>query len=374
MTDRATAAEAAGLYVHIPFCLTRCGYCDLNTYAGLGHLSGRYVDALQAEADHRAPPWSGVSFASLFLGGGTPTTLPAASIQSLLEHFRSVFDLLPGAEITTEANPDTVGEDYLSALRDVGVTRLSFGVQSFDVQVLRALERIHSPDSARAAFHAARRAGFDDVNVDLIYGANGESSESWQRTVTEAVDLGPEHVSCYALTIEPATSLGRKVAASLVAPPDPDLQAEMYEVACATLAEAGYEHYEISNWARPGHRSVHNLGYWQGRSYLGLGAGAHSFRQAVRWWNVRPPQRYLGLVEEGRLPTGGSEELSEDERRMERLLLGLRVADGVPDGWIDADRARPFVTGGLAERRSGRFSLTDRGMLLANEVVLALEG
>jgi putative oxygen-independent coproporphyrinogen III oxidase len=373
--DRARMnADRAGLYVHVPFCLTRCGYCDFNTYAGLDHLSGRYVDALVAEAELWCEEWEGEPFASLFFGGGTPTTLPVRSIRRLLGRLARMFEFERQAEITSEANPDTIDERSLAELRAAGVNRLSLGVQSFDPEVLAALERIHSAESARLAYAAARRAGFGDVNLDLIYGANGESLESWRRTLAEAIDLGPDHLSAYALTIEPATSLGRRVAAGLTPAPDPDLQAEMYEAACAMLAEGDYEHYEVSNWARPAHRSVHNLGYWKGRSYLGLGAGSHSYRAARRWWNVRPPQQYLEEVEGGRRPIGGSEELGQDQQRMERLLLGLRVSDGVPVEWLDLAGAAPFEAEGLAERRNGHLALTERGMFVANELVLELAG
>jgi len=365
-------SEPAGLYVHIPFCLTRCGYCDFNTYAGLDQLSNRYVEALQREAELWAPEWQDATFVSLFLGGGTPTTLKHDSLVNLLRGLRSTFSLEPDAEITSEANPDTVDEPYLARIRRGGVTRLSMGVQSFDPNVLGALERIHSPDSARRAFSAARRAGFEDVNLDLIYGANGESIESWKRTLEEAIALTPEHLSCYALTIEPATPLGRKVAAGLTPAPDADLQADMYELACEVLAMAGYEHYEVSNWAKPGHRCRHNLGYWEGRPYLGLGAGAHSYRDGRRWWNVRSPQQYLAMVSAGERPIGGDELLSEGERRTERLLLGLRTAEGIPVDWVEDVRADGFVAHGLAERRDGRLALTDRGLLLANELVTEL--
>jgi len=364
----------AGLYVHVPFCLTRCGYCDFNTYEGLDHLRSPYVEALAAEARLAAPGWRGVAFGSVFFGGGTPTTLPPADLVALLDHLRGAFDVADGAEVTVEANPDTVDERSLAAIRAGGVTRLSIGAQSFDPDVLRALERIHGPPSVRAAFVAARAVGFDALNVDLIYGADGETLASWRRTLDEALALEPDHVSAYALTIEPATPLGRKVAAGLLPPPDPDLQADMYEAACAALAAAGFEHYEVSNWAVPGRRSLHNLGYWQGRPYLGLGAGAHSFRRRRRWWNVHPPARYLAEVAAGRLPTGGEERLGPEARRIERLLLGLRVADGVPAGWLDAAESERLLAGGLAERRAGRFALTDRGMFLANDLVLALAG
>jgi len=364
--------ERAGLYLHIPFCLTRCGYCDFNTYAGLDHLKNGYVDALGAEAEIWAEEWSGTPFASVFFGGGTPTTLPAEALADLLDRLRLLYDLEPGLEVTSEANPDTVDEPYLAALLEGGVSRLSIGVQSFDPSVLASLERLHSPDSARRAFGAARSAGFRDVNLDLIYGADGETLPSWRRTLEQVAALAPDHLSCYALTVEPSTSLGRRVAAGLIAPPDPDLQADMYALACDLLGAAGYEHYEVSNWAQPGRRCVHNLGYWEGRPYLGLGAGAHSYRRGRRWWNVRPPQQYMAMVASGQRPVGGEERLTDDERRMERLLLGLRTAQGVPASWIDSGRADELTAAGLADLRDGHVILTDRGLFLANDLILDL--
>jgi putative oxygen-independent coproporphyrinogen III oxidase len=364
--------EAAGLYVHVPFCLTRCGYCDFNTYAGLDHLSTPYVEALRREAELWSNEWADARFVSLFLGGGTPTTLPAPVLSGLLDHLRTTFAFTGRPEVTVEANPDTVNVAYLSGLREAGVTRLSLGVQSFDPTVLHALERIHGPQAARRAFAATREAGFDNVNLDLIYGANGESLDSWRQTLEEAIALGPDHLSCYALTIEPATPLGRKVAAGEIPAPDPDLQAAMYDLACDLLARAGYEHYEVSNWAHPRHWCVHNMGYWEGRPYLGLGAGAHSYRDGRRWWNVRPPQQYLELVSAGARPIGGEEHLTDEDRRLERLLLQLRTAVGVPVEWVAEDRAAGFVEDGLAVRRGDRLVLTERGLFLANDLVLAL--
>ncbi len=264
----------AGLYVHVPFCLTRCGYCDFNTYEGLDHLRSPYVEALATEARLAAPGWRGVAFASVFFGGGTPTTLPPADLVKLLDHLRGAFDVVDGAEVTVEANPDTVDERSLAAIRAGGVTRLSIGAQSFDPDVLRALERIHGPPSVRAAFIAARAVGFDALNVDLIYGAHGETLASWRRTLEEALALEPDHVSAYALTVEPATPLGWKVAAGLVPAPDPDLQADMYETACGAFAAAGFEHYEVSNWAVPGRRSVR--GTWRRSTPAGSPQGERS--------------------------------------------------------------------------------------------------
>jgi oxygen-independent coproporphyrinogen-3 oxidase len=361
----------AGLYLHIPFCLTRCGYCDFNAYAGIDELKPRYVAALQREASLAAPEWP-EPFVSLFLGGGTPTSLDPQHLAGLLSDLRATFDVASDAEITIEANPDTVDKQRLAALREAGYARLSMGAQSFDPAVLVALERIHQPESVRAAYFAAREAGYDNVNLDLIYGANGESLDSWRRTLEETLALGPEHVSAYALTIEPATPLGRKVAAGIVPAPDPDLQADMFELACELLGGAGYLHYEVSNWAKPGFECRHNLGYWERRPYLGLGAGAHSSRGNRRWWNLRPPEQYLDAVETGTLPIGGEEDLDDDGIDLEETFLRLRTRQGVDADPAVAVRAERFVDDGLLERRNGAFVATERGMLLLNELVLGL--
>ena len=364
----------AGLYVHVPFCLTRCGYCDFNAYSGLGHLASRYAHALRAEADLVAPDWIDDRFVSIFFGGGTPTTLDAKALGRLLRHFRDRFTVTPEAEVTIEANPDTVDEQKLARLLEGGFTRLSMGVQSFDAAVLHALERVHSAKSARRAYKAARSAGYANVNLDLIYGAHGEMLESWRRTLEQAIDLGPEHLSCYALTIEPATPLGRKVAAGMTTAPDPDLQADMYFLACDLLREAGYRHYEVSNWARPGFECAHNVLYWERGAYVGLGAGAHSHRAGERSWNIRPPSMYLDAVARGERPVGGRERLTAEDEHLEAVFLGLRRADGLPAAALPLDRADPFLRDGLLLRRNGHLAPTERGMLLANEIALALVG
>ncbi|HSJ50020.1 MAG TPA: radical SAM family heme chaperone HemW [Actinomycetota bacterium] len=364
----------AGLYVHVPFCLTRCGYCDFNAYAGLDHLKSRYVAALAREVELAAPSWSGEEIVSVFLGGGTPTTLEVADLKGLLVHLRDHFAVTPNAEVTIEANPDTVDRAKLESLLGAGYARLSMGAQSFDPAVLRALERVHDPTSVRRAVTAARHAGFANVNLDLIYGADGETDESWERTLREAIDLGPEHISAYALTIEPSTPLGRKVHHGLVPAPDADVQADRFELTCALLAEAGYHHYEVSNWAKPGFECVHNLGYWERQPYLGLGAGAHSHRDDRRWWNVRPPEEYLSLVEAGRLPVGGEERLEPSDAHLEDVFLRLRMLEGIPSSWVEPDRAAPFLDSGLLRDDDGALVPTERGMLLLNELVLALAG
>ena len=362
----------AGLYVHVPFCLTRCGYCDFNAYAGLGHLASRYVEALGAEAELWAEEWRGELIGSIFLGGGTPTTLDHADLGRLLAGLRGWFDVEPGAEVTIEANPDTVDAAKLAALREAGYTRLSMGAQSFDQRVLDALERVHRPESVRRAFAAARTAGHTNVNLDLIYGANGETLASWRQTLEETIALRPEHVSAYALTMEPATPLGRKVQAGLVPGPEPDLQADMFDLACELLGEAGYGHYEVSNWALSGFECKHNLGYWRKQPYLGLGAGAHSHRDARRWWNVRPPGEYLDMVERGLRPVGGEEHLSPREEQLEEVFLKLRILEGVPVTSVAGDVASGFLKQGLLRRLDGHLVPTERGMLLLNDLVLGL--
>ncbi len=364
----------AGIYVHIPFCLTRCGYCDFNAYADLDELKPRYLEALMAEATLAAPGWAGTPFVSVFLGGGTPTTMRPEDLAGLLAHLRSSFDLADDAEVTIEANPDTVGLGSLRALLDAGYDRLSMGAQSFDPAVLGALERIHRPEAVRAAFAAARDAGYANVNLDLIYGAEGETVESWEHTLREAVALAPAHMSAYALTIEPATPLGRKVASGTSREPDPDVQAEMFLLACDLLRDAGYRHYEISNWAKPGFECRHNLGYWERRPYVGLGAGAHAYRDDVRWWNVRPPETYLEMIERGELPIGGSESLDPSDAYLEEVFLRLRILEGVPASWFEPARFEPYLETGLLEDELGQLVPTERGMLLLNELVLGLTG
>ena len=366
------AAVGAGIYVHVPFCLTRCGYCDFNAHAGLDPLKTPYVRALEREADLVSDEWGEEGFVSVFVGGGTPTTLEAPALDRLLSHVRSRFDVDADAEVTIEANPDTVDEHRFRALLAAGYSRVSMGAQSFDPASLEALERIHSPDAVRRAFDAARSAGYRNLNVDLIYGADGESLESWRRTLEQAIDLAPEHISAYALTIEPATPLGRKVEAGAVAPPDPDAQADMFLLACELLDAAGFGHYEVSNWARPGFECRHNLGYWERRPYLGLGAGAHSYRDRRRWWNVRPPDGYIRAVEAGEAPVGGDERLDPQDDYLEEVFLRMRTLQGIPGSWVDDDRAEGFLEAGLLERRGRRLVPTERGMLLLNEIVLSL--
>jgi oxygen-independent coproporphyrinogen-3 oxidase len=342
------------------------------------HLGSRYTRALETEAGLAAaePEWSRASrITSIFFGGGTPTTLPATDLARVLDTLKRRFDVDPEAEVTIEANPDTVDADKLRALREAGFTRVSMGAQSFDPNVLLALERVHQPESVSRGVGAAREAGIGNMNLDLIFGADGETLASWENTLRQTIELAPEHVSAYALTIEPATPLGRRVADGNVPAPDPDLQADMFALACEKLGAAGYEHYEVSNWTKPGKECLHNLTYWRRHAYLGLGAGAHSFLGDRRSWNVRPPEQYLEMVERGERPQGGEEHLTPEDASLEDLFLHLRTREGIGPERVAESSARPFLEEGLLARGAdGNYVLTERGMFLANELVLALSG
>lgn len=359
-------ARTVGLYVHIPFCATRCGYCDFNAYAGLDELRTPYVGALLGEARLWAEAWADREITSVFLGGGTPTRLEPTDIRLLFEGLRAAFDIRADAEISVEANPESIDPERIDALVASGVHRISMGAQSFDPSVLAFLERGHDPASVLRSVTALRSAGIDNLNLDLMYGTPGETGDSWLSSLHQALELEPDHISAYALTVEPPTPLGRDVASGAKPSPDPDTQADRYDTTCAVLAAAGFEHYEISNWAKPGRACAHNLTYWERRPYLGLGCGAHSFRDDRRWWNVRPPEEYLAHVAAERLPIGGEEVLDAQAIELEEVFLGLRTTAGVP-GSVVPDPAH-YLREGLLEARADRFVATDRGMFLANDL------
>lgn len=345
----------------MPFCRHRCDYCAFATWTDRLPLAERYLAAcrrqvLDASADGSLGPVS-----SAFVGGGTPSLAPVRPLLAVLD----AAPLAPGAEVTVEANPDDVTEPLLAAYLDGGATRLSIGVQSLVPSVLRALGRTHDPDSVRRAADAAHHLGLA-FNVDLIYGAAGETIDQWAQTLAAAVALEPAHVSAYALTVEPGTPLASQPDRH----PDDDDQADKYLLATEVLAAAGFEWYEISNWALLGQRCQHNLLYWQHGDYLGVGCAAHSHRAGRRWWNLRTPERYVDAVERGRSVEAGQEMLDADRRRFERHELALRTDRGVP-----ADAFEPGALDGLAPLvtvDSDHVTLTLQGRLLANEVAVHL--
>lgn len=353
---------AFGVYVHVPFCARRCDYCDFATWTDRGHLMEAYAGACVADLRRRTE--GGLPRAtSVFFGGGTPSLLPAELLAGILE----VVPRAPGAEVTVECNPDAVDPAKLAAYRAAGVTRLSFGVQSMRAHVLAALGRTHDPAGVERAVAWAWEAGFDNFNLDLIYGGAGESLEDWRWTLDAALALEPPHVSAYALTVEPGTPLHRRVLAGEVAAPDDDDQADKYLAADARLEAAGLFWYEISNWAVPGCECRHNLLYWDQGEYVGIGCAAHGHTRGRRWWNVRTPDRYIRLVAEGRPTEAGAEVLAPLARAEEAVALALRTRTGAVVGG-DAG----LCADGLAERREGRLVLTQRGRLLASDATARL--
>ncbi|MGI8532135.1 MAG: radical SAM family heme chaperone HemW [Geodermatophilaceae bacterium] len=374
-----------GIYVHVPFCASRCGYCDFNTYTarelGGGASALSYVDTAIAEiglAAHvlgpDAPPAQ-----TVFFGGGTPTLLPSEHLAAMLGEVRDRFGLSSDCEVTTEANPESVTARSLDRLRQAGFTRLSLGMQSAREHVLAVLDRQHTPGRVAAAAAEARSAGFEHVNLDLIYGTPGETEQDWQASLDAAVQADPDHISAYALIVEDGTALARKVARGELPAPDDDVLADRYEQADVALSRAGYLWYEVSNWSagRSG-RSRHNQLYWTGADWWGIGPGAHSHVGGVRWWNVKHPVAYAGLVEAGRSPAQARELLSARARRTEQIMLGVRLRDGLSTSILTAGgrRAAEEAVGyGLlsrVEHLAGRAVLTLRGRLLADAVVRSL--
>jgi oxygen-independent coproporphyrinogen-3 oxidase len=371
-----------GVYVHVPFCATRCGYCDFNTYTatelGGGATQAGYaataVDELRLA--RRVLGDRDLPVRTVFFGGGTPTLLPAGDLASMLGAVRDEFGLAADAEVTTEANPDSVTRESLQALRDAGFTRVSFGMQSAVTHVLATLDRTHDPDRVAQAVGWARDAGFDGVSVDLIYGTPGESQADWQASLDAALALTPDHVSAYSLIVEDGTRLAGLVRRGELAAPDDDDLADKYLMADKAFSTAGLSWYEVSNWAAStGQRCVHNLLYWQGADWWGVGPGAHSHVGGTRWWNVKHPSAYKTRLAEGVSPAYAREVLTEEERRFERVLLGTRLIDGHPlDDMHENGRvaAQALVARGLLDGSAlaaGRVVLTRQGRLLADAVV-----
>jgi len=381
-------ARDFGVYVHVPFCRVRCGYCDFNTYTAdevRGVKQSDYAGQALIEIAHARDVLAATGAApravsTVFFGGGTPTLLPVSQLAQLLDGIRDAWGLAAGAEVTTEANPDSVEPDSLAALAEAGFTRVSFGMQSAVPHVLATLERTHDPERIPLVVEWARAAGLQ-VSLDLIYGTPGESLDDWRASLELALAQHPDHLSAYALIVESGTKLARQIARGEVAQPDDDLQADMYELADALLSDAGYDWYELSNWTTDAaHRSRHNLAYWTGQDWWGVGPGAHSHVGGVRWWNVKHPAAYAERIAAGVSPAAGRETLDEATRRTETVLLTSRVSDGLAISELDLP-GRGAVAGliadGLIDGRAavnGRVVLTLSGRLLADAVVRRLLG
>ena len=370
------ADRRVGLYVHIPFCLAKCGYCDFNSYAGLTRLFAPYGQALRLELN-RTLAHSDLTVDTVYFGGGTPTVAPVSMLVAVLERLQMAGQ--QPVELTVEANPGTVTARRLAVLRAAGINRISLGVQSLHDAELRTLGRVHDRQTALDSIALARRAGFDNLNLDFIFGLPGQSLASWRRTLDQAVALQSEHLSLYALTLEEDTPLARAEAEGRLPPVDDDRAAEMYECAESLLATAGYRHYEISNWARPGHECRHNLIYWANEEYVGIGAGAWSRLGDRRWGNLRNPEQYIQRTLAGEAAVEDEELLSQAQFVADAVILSLRLVSGVArDAFAErfgleledvyGDRIARLAHVGLLEADRVGIRLTARGRLLGNEV------
>jgi oxygen-independent coproporphyrinogen-3 oxidase len=376
-----------GFYVHIPFCVTRCGYCDFNTYtaAELGGGASRETYPGQAAGEirlaRRVLGSAPAPVSSVFFGGGTPTVLPPARLGEMLRVIDGEFGLAPGAEVTVEANPETVTERTLVHLRENGVTRLSFGMQSALPHVLAVLDRVHEPGRPARCVAWAREAGFEHVSLDLIYGTPGESDADWRRSLEAALEAGPDHISAYALIVEDGTRLAARIRRGELPAPDDDAMADRYLIAEEALGAHGLGWYEVSNWAASqAARCAHNMLYWTGGDWWGIGPGAHSHVGGTRWWNVKHPAAYAGRISAGTSPGHARETLTAGERQMERIMLLTRLAGGCPVSELEPagrEAAEKAAADGLADPAAlaaGRVVLTLRGRLLADAVIRDLTG
>jgi oxygen-independent coproporphyrinogen-3 oxidase len=368
------------MYVHVPFCAVRCGYCDFNTYTpgelGTSASPQSWLEGLRRELDLAASVLGTVpAVNSVFVGGGTPSLLGADGLRAVLDAVRSSFGLAPDAEVTTESNPESTSPEFFAGIRDTGYTRVSLGMQSAAPHVLAVLDRKHTSGRPVAAAREAFAAGFSHVNLDLIYGTPGERPSDLSASLDAVLSAGVDHVSAYALIVEDGTALARRVNRGELPAPDDDVLATYYEMVDAALSGAGLHWYEVSNWALPGAECRHNIGYWQGGDWWGAGPGAHSHVGGVRWWNVKHPAKYAAELAAGRSPAAGRETLSAEDRRVERVLLELRLAAGLPTSALDPAglaAATACATDGLldpAQLAAGSCVLTPRGRLLADAVV-----
>jgi oxygen-independent coproporphyrinogen-3 oxidase len=364
-----------GIYVHVPFCATRCGYCDFNTYTA-GELGGAspqgWLTALHSELELAADLLGEVGVDTVFVGGGTPSLLGGPGLAEVLDAVCANFTLATGAEVTTEANPESTSPAFFDEIRAAGYTRVSLGMQSTARRVLAVLDRTHSPGRPLQAAAEATAAGFEHLNIDLIYGTPGESDDDLARSVDAALTAGVDHISAYALVVEDGTALARRVRRGEIEAPDDDVLAHRYELLDRRLAAAGLSWYEVSNWSRPGGECRHNIGYWNGGQWWGAGPGAHGFVGDTRWWNVKHPNAYAERLADGRLPVADFERLDADARHIENVLLGIRLSSGLPVSALtesEQSRAGRAVGDGLLTRSGERLMLTGRGRLLADAVV-----
>ncbi|MBC3177792.1 radical SAM family heme chaperone HemW [Corynebacterium lujinxingii] len=364
--------DSFGVYIHVPFCATRCGYCDFNTYTPteVDSSHAQYLNALERELELAAA--KGLPQAeTVFIGGGTPSLLGAGGLGRILTAVRDTFGLTGNAEVTTESNPESTSPEYFAGLLEAGFTRVSLGMQSASTPVLKVLDRQHTPGRAVAAAREARAAGFEHVNLDMIYGTPTETDDDVRRTLDAILGTDVDHVSAYSLIVEDGTAMARKIRRGELPAPQEDVYADRYEIIACTLEANGYDWYEVSNWAKPGGECRHNLLYWHNQKWWGAGPGAHSFIGNERFFNVKRPERYAQLLDDDHLPIQATETITDEEAHTEAVMLGLRLCEGIPAGWV-GDKARgvvdKHVRAGLLERGE-RLRVTDAGRLLADGII-----
>ena len=383
MSEASAHTDSFGVYLHVPFCATRCGYCDFNTYTpgqlGSGATQGDYLDAIVAELEMAVVkhPELARGADTVFVGGGTPSMLGAIGLRRLLDGVRNSFGLADDAEVTTESNPESTSPEFFEGLAEAGFTRVSLGMQSAVPHVLATLDRTHTPGRPAAAVAEARAAGFEHINLDVIYGTPGESMANLDTTLEAVLATEVDHVSAYSLIVEPGTAMARKVRRGELPMPDDDDLADRYERIDAALSQAGFSWYEVSNWAKPGGQCRHNMLYWRDGNWWGAGPGAHSHLDGTRFYNVKHPARYAATISGGELPIKDSEGLTADDRHTEKIMLGLRLAEGIDANLLGEDelgKARRQAEAGMVEFVSvdggQRIQLTNRGRLLADAIIV----
>lgn len=383
MSEASAHTDSFGVYLHVPFCATRCGYCDFNTYTpgqlGSGETQGDYLDAIVAELEMAVVkhPELARGADTVFVGGGTPSMLGASGLRRLLDGVRNSFGLADDAEVTTESNPESTSPEFFEGLAEAGVTRVSLGMQSAVPHVLATLDRTHTPGRPAAAVAEARAAGFEHINLDVIYGTPGESMADLDTTLEAVLATEVDHVSAYSLIVEPGTAMARKVRRGELPMPDDDDLADRYERIDAALSQVGFSWYEVSNWAKPGGQCRHNMLYWRDGNWWGAGPGAHSHLDGTRFYNVKHPARYAATISGGELPIKDSEGLTAEDRHTEKIMLGLRLAEGIDVNLLgedELDKARRQAEAGMVEFVSvdggQRIQLTNRGRLLADAIIV----
>lgn len=383
MSEASAHTDSFGVYLHVPFCATRCGYCDFNTYTpgqlGSGATQGDYLDAIVAELEMAVVkhPELARGADTVFIGGGTPSMLGASGLRRLLDGVRNSFGLADDAEVTTESNPESTSPEFFEGLAEAGFTRVSLGMQSAVPHVLATLDRTHMPGRPAAAVAEARAAGFEHINLDVIYGTPGESMANLDTTLEAVLATEVDHVSAYSLIVEPGTAMARKVRRGELPMPDDDDLADRYERIDAALSQAGFSWYEVSNWAKPGGQCRHNMLYWRDGNWWGAGPGAHSHLDGTRFYNVKHPARYAATISGGELPIKDSEGLTAEDRHTEKIMLGLRLAEGIDANLLGEDelgKARRQAEAGMVEFVSvdcgQRIQLTNRGRLLADAIIV----